>query len=100
MYSSDNAEPFTLPRTVVIIFRDRAPRAVRSLSWTRRCAVASDLFRCTRRRSPRNLLLRRWLTARTYPQRVADLHLALNAAIDDPDAPVRTHVFHASGGPQ
>ncbi|MDT9664545.1 hypothetical protein RTZ71_27910 [Rhodococcus qingshengii] len=100
MYSSGDAEPFVLPCNVVIIFRDRAPRIARSLSWTRRCAAASDSFRCTRRRSPRNLLLRRWLTARKYPQRVADLHRALNAAIDDPDAPVRTLVFHASGGPQ
>ena len=100
MYSSDNAEPFTLPRNVVIIFRDRAPRTARSLSWTRLCAGASGSFRCTQRRSPRNLLLRRWLTARKYPQRVADLHGACSAAIDDPDAPVRALVFHASGGPQ
>ncbi|UUE28732.1 hypothetical protein LRQ08_30245 (plasmid) [Rhodococcus qingshengii] len=100
MYSTDDAEPFTLPRNVVIIFRDRALRTVRSLSWTRRCGAASDSLRCTQRRSPRNLLLRRWLAARKYPQRVADLHHALNAAIDDPDVPVRTLVFHASGGPQ
>ncbi|MDN5548902.1 MAG: hypothetical protein L0H03_26960 [Rhodococcus sp. (in: high G+C Gram-positive bacteria)] len=33
---------------------------------------------------PTKSVLRRWLTARKYPQRVADLHLALNAAIDDP----------------
>lgn len=51
MYLSDNAEPFSLPRTVVIIFRDRVPRTVRSLSWTPRCVAASDSFRCARRRS-------------------------------------------------
>ncbi|MDF2894179.1 MAG: hypothetical protein K0Q46_965 [Rhodococcus erythropolis] len=103
MYSSDDAEPFTLPRNVVIIFRDRAPRTVRSLSWTPPCAAASDSFRCTQRRSPRNLLLRRWLTARKYPQRVADLHHALNAAIDDPDFQIGPSYFmrpavHSDGG--
>lgn len=100
MYSSGDAEPFSLPRNVVIVFRDRALRAVRSLSWTPSCAAALDSLRCTGRRSPRNLLLRRWLTARTCPQRVADLHLALNAVIDDSDVPVRALVFHVSGGPQ
>ncbi|MDN3461159.1 hypothetical protein QMA15_32610, partial [Rhodococcus sp. APC 3903] len=91
--SSGEAEPFVLPRNVVVIGRDRAPRTARSLWWTRRCAGASDLFRCTGRRSPRNLLLRRWLSARPYLQRIADLHLALNVAIDDPDAPVLALVF-------
>ncbi|MCQ4128203.1 hypothetical protein NOU13_27235 [Rhodococcus erythropolis] len=100
IYSSDNVESFSLPRNVVIIFRDRAPRTARSLSWTRRCAGASDSLRCTQRGSRRKLLLRRWFAARKYPQRVADLHHALNAAIDDPDVPVRALVFHASGGPQ
>lgn len=60
MYSSGDAEPFTLPCDVVIVGRDRALRTVRLPSWTRRCGGASDSFRCTRRRSPRNLLLRRW----------------------------------------
>ncbi|SCC63811.1 MULTISPECIES: McrB family protein [Rhodococcus] len=54
MYSTDKVESFTLPRNVVIIFRDRTPRTARSLSWTPPCAAASDSFRCTPRRSPRN----------------------------------------------
>ena len=98
MYSSDDAEPFTLPRNVVIIGRvahggplDR-PRG--------HCYAPALRIRCTRRRSRRNLLLRRWLTARKYPQHGADLHRALNAAIDDPDAPVRALEFHAPGSPQ
>ncbi|RAL31710.1 hypothetical protein CVN56_26475 [Rhodococcus sp. AQ5-07] len=93
MYSSGEAEPFVLPCNVVVIGRGRAPRTARLPSWTRRCGGASDSFRCIRRRSLRNLLLRGWLSARPCPQRVADLHGTCSAAIDDPDAPVLALVF-------
>ena len=69
MYSSDDAESFTLRHNVVIIFRvehrgplDR-PRGHCYAPVLRIRSVA-------RRGSRRNLPLRRWLTARKYPQRV------------------------------
>ena len=102
MYSTDNAEPFTLPRNVVIIgTMNTADRSIALVDTAMRRRFGFIPLHPTQ--EPTKSVLRRWLTARKYPQRVADLHQALNAAIDDPDFQIGPSYFmrpavHSDGG--
>lgn len=102
MYSSDNAEPFTLPRNVVIIgTMNTADRSIALVDTAMRRRFGFIPLHPAQ--EPTKSVLRRWLTARKYPQRVADLHHALNAAIDDPDFQIGPSYFmrpavHSDGG--
>ncbi|MCW0192908.1 MAG: AAA family ATPase [Rhodococcus sp.] len=102
MYSSGDAEPFTLPRNVVIIgTMNTADRSIALVDTAMRRRFGFIPLHPAQ--EPTKSVLRRWLTARKYPQRVADLHLALNAAIDDPDFQIGPSYFmrpavHSDGG--
>jgi 5-methylcytosine-specific restriction protein B len=102
MYSSDDAEPFTLPRNVLIIgTMNTADRSIALVDTAMRRRFGFVPLHPAQ--EPTKSVLRRWLAARKYPQRVADLHLALNAAIDDPDFQVGPSYFmrpavHSEGG--
>ncbi|MCD2158046.1 hypothetical protein LQL77_30525 [Rhodococcus cerastii] len=92
MYSSGDAEPFTLPRNVVVIgTMNAADRSIALVDTVmRRCFGFIPLHPA---QEPTKSVLRRWLTARKYPQRVADLHLTLNAVSDDPDLQIGPSYF-------
>lgn len=102
MYSTDNAEPFTLPRNVVIIgTMNTADRSIALVDTAMRRRFGFIPLHPAQ--EPTKSVLRRWLTARKYPQRVADLHHALNTAIDDPDFQIGPSYFmrpavHSDGG--
>lgn len=102
MYSSGDAEPFTLPRNVVIIgTMNTADRSIALVDTAMRRRFGFIPLHPAQ--EPTKSVLRRWLTARKYPQRVADLHHALNAAIDDPDFQIGPSYFmrpavHSDGG--
>lgn len=102
MYSSDSTEPFTLPRNVVIIgTMNTADRSIALVDTAMRRRFGFIPLHPAQ--EPTKSVLRRWLSARKYPQRVADLHLALNAAIDDPDFQIGPSYFmrpavHSDGG--
>ena len=102
MYSSDNAEPFTLPRNVVIIgTMNTADRSIALVDTAMRRRFGFIPLHPAQ--EPTKSVLRRWLTARKYPQRVADLHHALNTAIGDPDFQIGPSYFmrpavHSDGG--
>lgn len=102
MYSSDSTEPFTLPRNVVIIgTMNTADRSIALVDTAMRRRFGFIPLHPAQ--EPTKSVLRRWLTARKYPQRVADLHHALNIAIDDPDFQVGPSYFmrpavHSDGG--
>ncbi|MDI9915410.1 AAA family ATPase [Rhodococcus sp. IEGM 1379] len=102
MYSSDDAEPFTMPRNILIVgtmnTADRSIALVDTAMRRRFAFVALDPAQ-----EPTKSVLRRWLAARTYPERVANLHIALNAAIGDPDFQIGPSYFmnarvHNEGG--
>ncbi len=102
MYSSGDAEPFTLPRNVVITgTMNTADRSIALVDTAMRRRFGFIPLHPAQ--EPTKSVLRRWLTARKYPQRVADLHHALNAAIDDPDFQIGPSYFmrpavHSDGG--
>jgi hypothetical protein len=102
MYSTGDAEPFTLPRNVVIIgTMNTADRSIALVDTAMRRRFGFIPLHPAQ--EPTKSVLRRWLTARKYPQRVADLHFALNAAIDDPDFQIGPSYFmrpavHSDGG--
>lgn len=68
MYSSGHAGPFMLPRNVFIIVRVEYRRPLDCPRGHGDAPPLPGSFRCTRRGSRRNLLLRRWLTVRKYPR--------------------------------
>lgn len=102
MYSSQDAEPFFLPRNVLIIgTMNTADRSIALVDTAMRRRFAFVPLHPAQ--EPTKSMLRRWLAARKYPLRVADLHAALNAAIGDPDFQIGPSYFmrpavHNDGG--
>ncbi|MFF1553235.1 hypothetical protein ACFVX3_19595 [Rhodococcus erythropolis] len=96
MYSSGDAEPFSLPRNVVVIgMMNTADRSIALVDTAMRRGFGFIPLHPAQ--EPTKSILRRWLTARKCPQRVADLHHALNAAIDDPDLQIGPSYSPQSG---
>ncbi|WP_424810264.1 McrB family protein [Rhodococcus sp. 27YEA15] len=102
MYSTHDTELFVLPRNVLIIgTMNTADRSIALVDTAMRRRFGFVPLHPAQ--EPTKSVLRRWLTARKYPQRVADLHHALNAAIDDPDFQIGPSYFmraavHSDGG--
>ncbi|NMM91823.1 hypothetical protein B2J88_47385 [Rhodococcus sp. SRB_17] len=102
MYSSEDAEPFTLPGNIVIIgTMNTADRSIALVDTAMRRRFGFVPLHPSQ--EPTKSVLRRWLVARKWPERVADLHLALNAAIGDPDFQIGPSYFmrpavHNDGG--
>ncbi|MEV6341339.1 AAA family ATPase [Nocardia vinacea] len=102
MYSSQGDEPFYLPRNVVVIgTMNTADRSIALVDTAMRRRFAFVALHP--QQEPTRSMLRRWLAARNYPSRVADLHAALNAAIGDPDFQIGPSYFmrpavHSAGG--
>ncbi|GAF48292.1 hypothetical protein RW1_051_00560 [Rhodococcus wratislaviensis NBRC 100605] len=102
MYSAQDAEPFTMPRNILIVgTMNTADRSIALVDTAMRRRFAFVPLHPAK--EPTKSLLRRWLAARRYPTRVADLHDALNAAIGDPDFQIGPSYFmrpavHSEGG--
>ncbi|MFD8099030.1 McrB family protein [Nocardia fluminea] len=102
MYSPEGEEPFYLPRNVIIIATmNTADRSIALVDTAMRRRFA--FVPLHPQQEPTRSMLRRWLAARKYPSRVADLHAALNAAIGDPDFQIGPSYFmrpavHSDGG--
>jgi len=102
MYSSHGDEPFYLPRNLIVIATmNTADRSIALVDTAMRRRFA--FVPLHPQQEPTRSMLRRWLAARKYPSRVADLHAALNATIDDPDFQIGPSYFmrpavHNDGG--
>lgn len=102
MYSSKDSEPFFLPRNLLLIgTMNTADRSIALVDTAMRRRFAFVPLHPAQ--EPTKSMLRRWLAARKYPERVADLHEALNEAIGDPDFQIGPSYFmrpavHNEGG--
>lgn len=102
MYSSQNDEPFYLPRNLLLIgTMNTADRSIALVDTAMRRRFA--FVPLHPHQEPTRSMLRRWLEARNYPSKVADLHAALNAAIGDTDFQIGPSYFmrpavHSEGG--
>ncbi|QSE84860.1 McrB family protein [Rhodococcus koreensis] len=102
MYSSQDTEPFTLPRNLLMIgTMNTADRSIALVDAAMRRRFG--FLPLHPALAPTNQMLRRWLHARNYPSKVADLHDALNARIPDPNFQIGPSYFmrpavHNAGG--
>ena len=92
MYSSDSAEPFSLPKNIFVIgTMNTADRSIALVDAALRRRFA--FLPLHPAEEPTRGVLRRWLTARHYDTTLADLHDALNARIHDHDFQVGPSYF-------
>lgn len=102
LYSSDNTEPFSLPKNIVILgTMNTADRSIALVDSAMRRRFAFLSLHPSE--EPVNGVLRKWLAANNHPLHVADLLDELNARIDDPDFKIGPSYFmrpavYAPGG--
>ena len=92
MYSSDSAEPFSLPENIFIIgTMNTADRSIALVDAAMRRRFAFLPLHPSE--EPTNGVLRSWLAAKGYPSTVADLHDELNTRITDTDFKIGPSYF-------
>lgn len=102
LYSSDDTEPFMLPKNIIILgTMNTADRSIALVDAAMRRRFAFLPLHPSE--EPTNGILRSWLTSENHPTEVADLLDELNARIDDEDFKIgpsyfmRPAVFEAEG---
>ncbi len=92
MYSSDSAEPFSLPKNIFIIgTMNTADRSIALVDAALRRRFAFLPLHPSE--EPTRSILRRWLAANGYDPTLAELHDELNARISDPDFKIGPSYF-------
>jgi 5-methylcytosine-specific restriction protein B len=92
MYSSDSAEPFSLPKNIYVIgTMNTADRSIALVDAALRRRFAFLPLHPSE--EPTSGILRRWLTAKGYDAWLADLHDELNARITDNDFKIGPSYF-------
>ncbi|TXH19579.1 MAG: AAA family ATPase [Mycobacterium sp.] len=92
MYSSDSAEPFSLPKNIYVIgTMNTADRSIALVDAALRRRFAFLPLHPSE--APTNGILRSWLTAKGYPMTLADLHDELNNRISDTDFKIGPSYF-------
>jgi len=92
MYSSDSAEPFSLPKNIFVIgTMNTADRSIALVDAALRRRFAFLPLHPSE--EPTRGILRRWLTANGYDTTLADLHDELNSRISDTDFKIGPSYF-------
>jgi 5-methylcytosine-specific restriction protein B len=92
MYSSDSAEPFSLPKNIFVIgTMNTADRSIALVDTALRRRFAFLPLHPSEQ--PTSGILRRWLAANGYDSALADLHDELNARISDSDFKIGPSYF-------
>nr|WP_090339727.1 AAA family ATPase [Mycolicibacterium malmesburyense]CRL68236.1 ATPase [Mycolicibacterium malmesburyense] len=92
MYSSDSAEPFSLPKNIFVIgTMNTADRSIALVDAALRRRFAFLPLHPSE--EPTSGILRRWLDVKGYPTALADLHDELNARITDADFKIGPSYF-------
>ena len=92
LYSSDNTEPFSLPKNILILgTMNTADRSIALVDAAMRRRFAFLPLHPSE--SPTSGILRKWLKAKNHPVEVADLLDVLNARIEDPDFKIGPSYF-------
>lgn len=92
LYSSDNTEPFSLPRNIIILgTMNTADRSIALVDAAIRRRFAFLPLHPSE--EPTKGILRSWLSAKGYPAQVADLLDELNARIEDTDFKIGPSYF-------
>ena len=92
MYSSDSAEPFSLPKNIFVIgTMNTSDRSIALIDTALRRRFAFLPLHPSE--EPTNGVLRRWLAAKSYDTTLADLHDALNARISGDDFKIGPSYF-------
>ncbi len=92
MYSSDSAEPFSLPKNIFVIgTMNTADRSIALVDTALRRRFAFLPLHPSEQ--PTSGILRSWLAAKGYDDTLADLHDELNARISDPDFKIGPSYF-------
>lgn len=92
LYSSEDSEPFTLPKNIVILgTMNTADRSIALVDAAMRRRFAFLALHPSE--EPTNEILRKWLAANGHPSEVADLLDELNARIDDADFKIGPSYF-------
>ena len=92
MYSSDSAEPFSLPKNIFVIgTMNTADRSIALVDAALRRRFAFLPLHPSE--EPTSGILRRWLAANGYDTMLADLHDELNARISDTDFKIGPSYF-------
>lgn len=92
MYSSDSAEPFSLPKNIFVIgTMNTADRSIALVDAALRRRFAFLPLHPSE--EPTNGILRRWLDTKGYPMTLANLHDELNARIADTDFKIGPSYF-------
>jgi 5-methylcytosine-specific restriction protein B len=92
MYSSDSAEPFSLPKNIYVIgTMNTADRSIALVDAALRRRFAFLPLHPSE--APTNGILRSWLAAKGFPMTLADLHDELNNRISDSDFKIGPSYF-------
>jgi 5-methylcytosine-specific restriction protein B len=92
MYSSDSAEPFSLPKNIFVIgTMNTADRSIALVDAALRRRFAFLPLHPSEQ--PTSGILRRWLTSKGYDTWLADLHDELNSRISDNDFKIGPSYF-------
>jgi 5-methylcytosine-specific restriction protein B len=92
MYSSDSAEPFSLPKNIFVIgTMNTADRSIALVDTALRRRFAFLPLHPSEQ--PTRGILRSWLAAKGYDSTLADLHDELNARISDTDFKIGPSYF-------
>lgn len=92
LYSSDNTDPFSLPKNIVILgTMNTADRSIALVDAAMRRRFAFVALHPSE--EPTQGLLRRWLAVKGRPADTAELLDELNARIDDPDFKIGPSYF-------
>ncbi|UXA18800.1 McrB family protein [Mycobacterium sp. SMC-4] len=92
MYSSDSAEPFSLPKNIFVIgTMNTADRSIALVDTALRRRFAFLPLHPSEQ--PTRGILRSWLAAKGYDNTLADLHDELNARISDTDFKIGPSYF-------
>ncbi|MBU3749525.1 MAG: AAA family ATPase [Mycobacterium sp.] len=92
MYSSDSAEPFSLPKNIFVIgTMNTADRSIALVDAALRRRFAFLPLHPSE--EPTSGILRRWLTSKGYDTWLADLHDELNSRISDNDFKIGPSYF-------
>jgi MoxR-like ATPase len=92
MYSSDSAEPFSLPKNIYVIgTMNTADRSIALVDAALRRRFAFLPLHPSE--EPTSGILRRWLTSKDYDTWLADLHDELNSRITDNDFKIGPSYF-------
>jgi len=95
LYSSDNTEPFSLPKNIIILgTMNTADRSIALVDSAIRRRFAFLPLHPSE--APINAILRKWLADTNHPAEAAGLLDELNARIDDPDFKIGPSYFMRS----